>query len=151
MDETRKVGLENAMFAYLMAIIAAICWGLAPVAAKLALHQVSPLIGMGVRSIIAAGIMLVWLLATGDFQLVMGIGPRTAKWLVIEALLATVVGDAFYFYALKHGQATHVSLIMSASPLVTLISAELLLREPMTREKLIGAALVMGGLILVGL
>lgn len=139
------------MFAYLMAIIAAVCWGLAPVAAKLALHQASPLIGMGVRSVIAAGIMMVWLLASGDLQLVMHIGPRTAKWLVIEALLATVVGDAFYFYALKHGQASHVSLIMSASPLVTLLCAELLLHEPLTQAKLIGAALVMGGLVLVGM
>lgn len=138
------------MWVFIVALMAAICWGVAPIAAKLALQKVSPVIGMGVRSVIAAVMVTSWLVATGDYRTVPSVGARSFVWLLIEALLATVVGDALYFYALKHGHAGQISLIMASSPLVTLATAILLMGEPLSAVKLMGAALIIGGLILIG-
>jgi transporter family protein len=133
----------------ILAVFAAICWGIAPIAAKMALRSVSPVIGMGVRSAIAAGMVSVWLFTTGSYRQAGTLGGRSLVWLTVEALLATVVGDAAYFYALKHGQAGQVSLIMAASPLVTLTVATMLLGEPISLAKWLGATLIIGGLFLI--
>lgn len=135
----------------LLAFFAAACWGLAPIVAKLALRQVSPMIGMGVRSAIAAGLVLGWLFATGRYRVTPAVTSPTMIWLAVEALLATVVGDAAYFYALKHGKAGQVSLIMAASPLITLLAAVLLLDEPLTLVNLVGAMMMIVGLLMISL
>lgn len=139
------------MWGLLLAILAAICWGLAPVAAKLALSNVSPMVGMTVRSLFAACLVGVWMAFSGHYRWVSDLGPRTLFWLLIEAILATVVGDALYFYALKQGHAGQVSLIMATSPLITLLVAVLLLGEPVTGAKMIGAMMVIAGLLLIGI
>lgn len=139
------------MWPMILALAAAICWGLAPIAAKLALNRVSPIVGMGVRSLIAAVMVSAWLLATGHFRAMPSLSGRPAVWLLIEAILATVVGDAFYFYALKHGHPGQVSLVLASSPLVTLGVAVLLLGESLSAVKVAGAILIVGGLLLIGL
>lgn len=138
------------MRGFLFAVLAAICWGLAPVAAKMALHNTSSSVAMGFRSLVAASIFCLWFLATGRYRLMMEVPIRPAGWLLLEALLATVVGDLFYFFAIKHGEAGQISLIMASSPLVTLFTAMLILGETIDVWKMIGAILVVGGLILIG-
>lgn len=133
----------------MLAVFAAICWGIAPIAAKVALRSVSPVLGMGVRSAIAAAMVTAWLLTTGSYRQAGSLGTRPMFFLALEAVLATVVGDAAYFYALKHGQAGQVSLIMASSPLVTLAVAALLLGEPLTWPKWLGAVLIISGLFLI--
>lgn len=136
------------MWAVILAVLAAICWGIAPVAAKLALNQVSPIVGMAVRSLIAMTLVSTWLVATGHYKLAADLKSSAMVWLLLEAILATVVGDALYFYALKHGKAGEVGIIMASSPIITVLAADLLLGEPSTPTKLFGVALVIGGLIL---
>jgi len=137
------------MWGVLLALIASVCWGLAPVAAKKALIDVSPVVGMAVRSIFAACLVSVWMLMTGRYRDLAETGTRALGWLIIEALLATVVGDALYFYALRNGQAGQVNLIMSAAPLFTLITAAVVLGEPVTPCKVFGAAMVIVGLLFI--
>lgn len=137
------------MWAVILAVLAAICWGLAPVAAKIALNQVSPIVGMGVRSMIATSLVTVWLVVTGHYRLVPYVKFHSMAWLIVEAVLATVVGDALYFFALQKGKAGQVGVIMASSPIITVITADLLLGETTTPIKFLGAALVIGGLIIV--
>lgn len=138
------------MWATILALLAAICWGAAPIAAKFALGGMSPMMGMAVRSFIATSMVTVWMLTTGAHQQMPEVNSRALLWLFLEALLATVVGDAFYFYAIKLGHAGQVSLILASSPLITLVAAVTLLGEPISTTKLMGAVLVVGGLALIG-
>lgn len=138
------------MWGIMLALMAAVCWGLAPVAAKMALNHVSPIIGMGVRSMVATCLISVWVVITGHYRLVPIMSAQSMVWLIIEAVLATVVGDALYFYALKQGEAGQVSLIMASAPLITLVSAVFMLGEPITSVKLVGATMVILGLLLIG-
>jgi transporter family protein len=151
MDEQMVVNARRLMWGILLALLATICWGLAPVAAKMALNHVSPVVGLTIRSLIATCLVSAWLVATGHYRWIGQLNTRTTLWLLAEALLATVVGDAFYFYALRHGEAGQVSLIMASAPVITLASAFLLLHEPITAAKVIGAALVILGVLLIGI
>lgn len=133
----------------IFAILAAICWGLAPVAAKVALDQVSPVFALGVRSALATAIVAVWLVFSGDHFMMTPIQPKAVVFLLIEAILATVVGDALYFYALQYGNAVQVGLVMASSPVITIMAASFLLSEPLTFSRFIGTIVIVIGLVLI--
>lgn len=135
----------------IFAILASFCWGLAPVAAKIALNQTSPVFALGVRSALATAIVSVWLVASGNHYLAAPINAKTVSWLLIEAMLATVVGDALYFYALQRGNAIQVGLVMASSPLMTILAGSLLLGEPLTFFRFIGAIIIVLGLVLINM
>ncbi|HLO01488.1 MAG TPA: EamA family transporter [Symbiobacteriaceae bacterium] len=133
----------------IFAILSAICWGLAPVAAKVALNHVSPIFALGVRSALATTMVTLWLQFAGEQAAVTSLSTKTILFLLIETLLATVVGDALYFYALQHGKAAQIGLVMASSPLITIMAASLLLHEPLTPLKVAGALVMVIGLLMV--
>lgn len=133
----------------IFAILSAICWGLAPVAAKVALNHVSPIFALGVRSALATIMVTLWMEATADQAVVTTLSTKTIMWLLLECLLATVVGDALYFYALQHGKAAQVGLVMASSPLITILAASLILGEQLTPLKIVGAVVMVVGLLMV--
>lgn len=133
----------------IFAILSAICWGLAPVAAKVALTHVSPIFALGVRSALATTMVTLWIEASGDQAVIQALSTKTIIWLLIETLLATVVGDALYFYALQHGKAAQVGLVMASSPLITILAASLILGEALTPLKVAGALVMVIGLLMV--
>lgn len=133
----------------IFAVLSAICWGLAPVAAKVALNHVSPIFALGIRSALATTMCTLWLQASGDQAIIQTLGTKTILWLLLETLLATVVGDALYFYALQAGAAAQVGLVMASSPLITILAASLLLGEPLTPLKVAGALVMVIGLLMV--
>lgn len=53
------------------------------------------------------------------------------------------------FYALSTGEASTVVPVSSAYPLVTLVGAALFLSEPITAPRVIGALLVIGGVVVL--
>jgi transporter family protein len=126
-----------------------VCWGLAPVFAKLGLSNVSPMAGLAIRTYISVSLLTTWVLCNGTWLEFKNIS-RQATWLIaIEAILATLVGDFAYYAALKYGQVTFVTIVMSCSPLVSMIAAVLFLNEEITLLKLLGSVFVVLGLGLV--
>ena len=70
-------------------------------------------------------------------------------FLGLEGLLAAFVGDLAYYFALKHGDVSLVTLIMSCSPVISLTTAVLFLNEDLTIIRLAGSFLIVIGLALV--
>jgi transporter family protein len=134
---------------YFFAIIGMICWGISPLFAKLGLKDVNPIVGLSVRTFFTAGVLLLWMLLIGGFDEFRQIPLKTLLLLVIEALLATLIGDLAYFAALKRGSASIVMLIMACSPVVTILCSVLFLHERLTMTNLLGACLAIIGLILI--
>jgi len=133
----------------LLALFGMICWGIAPIFAKIALKDIDPTAGLILRTLFAASVVSVWMHLSGNFSKVSSI-PASVWWLIgIEALLATIVGDLAYYAALKKGDVSLVTIIMSSSPLVTIICSVLFLDEQMTLLRIIGAGLVVLGIILI--
>ncbi len=133
-----------------LALFGAVCWGVAPIFGKLGLQHTDPATGLAARTLVAASLMGAWTLASGRMAEVQQIPPRAWVMIAIEGLLGTVIGDLAYYASLKWGEAGEVSLVMAASPLVTLLFASVAVQEAITWTKLLGAALVVCGLLLLG-
>ncbi len=134
---------------YIFAFIGMVCWGVSPLFAKMGLRNLNPLIGLSVRTFVTASVLFFWVLISGKAAELVSVPPRTLILLVIEAMLATLIGDLAYFAALKQGSASIVMLIMACSPVVTIICSLLFLHETLTIMNLLGGCLVIIGLILV--
>lgn len=144
-----KIRGKNGMTVFLLSLFGMVCWGVAPIFAKLALKNLNPIVGLIFRTLFAAGIVTCWSLVGGKFQQLKGITMNTWMLIAIEAILATLIGDLAYFAAIKKGDVSLVTIIMSSSPLVTLIFACIFLGEKITFIKVMGAILVITGIALI--
>lgn len=139
----------NKRMVFLLALFGMICWGIAPVFAKIGLRNVDPLAGLVLRTIFAASVVSSWVIVSGSFTKISSI-PVNSWWLIgVEALLATLVGDLAYYAAIKKGDVSMVTIIMSSSPLITILCAVLFLGEQISLLRIIGAGLVVLGIILI--
>lgn len=134
---------------FLLALFGMVCWGLAPVFAKLGLSGVNPLAGLVLRTYISAALLTGWVLCNGTLAQVKTIPAQSWLLIGIEGVLATLVGDLAYYAALKYGEVSFVTLVMSCSPLVSITTAVLFLGEQITVTRLLGALLIVGGIALI--
>lgn len=134
---------------YLLAFIGMVCWGVSPIFAKIGLKDINPLVGLSIRTFFTAAVILVWMFLNGSIKILMNLSTRILMLLIIEAILATLIGDLAYFGALKRGSASIVMLIMACSPVVTILCSVIFLDEKITLTKLVGACLTMIGIILI--
>ena len=132
-----------------------ICWGIAPIFAKIGLNELNPLPGLIIRTFISFLLMLCFLGARGIigyekiFNQISDVPVKTWLFISIEALLATLVGDLAYYAAIKKGNVSMVTVIMSSSPLVTMLVSTIVLGEEITASKLMGAMLVILGIMFI--
>lgn len=139
------------MYAFLLALYAAVCWGLAPVFGKIGLRGVNPLEALAARTLVTVCFVWGWFMARGNVSDVFAIPPKRWLFLGIEAFLATFAGDLAYYASLKFGDIGQAGLVLAASPLFTLWVGKWFLNEQLTPYKLIGATMIIGGIVLVGL
>lgn len=135
-----------------LSIFGMICWGIAPIFAKIGLKNLDPLVGLIIRTLIAslfAISFLVLKLSDGILIQIKNISFKTWLFITIEALLATLVGDLAYYAAIKKGSVSVVATIMASSPLVTMIVSTIFLGEDITLTKVFGAILIIGGIMIV--
>lgn len=136
---------------FFLALFGMVCWGLAPVFAKMGLANVNPMAGLALRTYISVSLLTTWVLCNGTWMEFKNISKQ-ATWLIaIEAVLATLVGDFAYYAALKYGEVSFVTIVMACSPLVSIVAAVLFLNEQITVPRLVGAVLVIAGLGLITL
>ncbi len=133
----------------LLALVGMICWGIAPIFAKIGLSNMSPIAGLSIRTLFTAGIIMGWMIVDGTITNVKNVSVSTLAVLAIEAILATFIGDLAYFAAIKKGDVSLVTIIMSSSPLITLLFAAMFLGEHITTIRYIGSALIILGIILI--
>ncbi|MFZ5633803.1 MAG: EamA family transporter [Bacillota bacterium] len=137
--------------AFLYALLGMLCWGMAPLFGKLGLYKVNPVTALSLRTIIAATLVMGWLIGSRGFYQFLQIPPLFWVFIGIEAVLATLLGDLAYFAALKRGNINDVTLILSCSPLITMLLSYLFLGEVITSHQFIGAALITVGLVFISL
>ncbi len=77
------------------------------------------------------------------------ISPDTFMLLAIVSFSGLIVGRAFYFEAHKYLEISRLNLTLLFEPVLVLLASSLLLREPLTLPKTIGAIFILSGLALV--
>ncbi len=138
------------MAAFLLALFGALCWGLAPLFGKVGLRGLNPLDGLVARTMITVLFVAGLALANGFIWRMETIPGRRWVFLAAEAFLATFAGDLAYYAAIKKGEIGQTALVLAASPLITYWAGWYFLGESLSLLKLIGAAFIIIGVILVG-
>lgn len=133
----------------LLGLLGALCWGIAPVFGKLGLRDIHPVDGLVARTIVTMTFILAWMVGAGRTARLAEIAPIDWLYLGLEAFLATLAGDLFYYLALKWGTAGGAAVALSVSPVFTVWVSSLFLHEPYTWTQMIGALLVALGILLV--
>lgn len=134
---------------YFFALLAVVSWGIAPVFGKLGLTKTDPLIGLSIRTLVTMFFLLITLSLRSDFGQFLTLNKNTITMLALEGLFASALGHLFYFYALKYGEASRVTFLMAAYPLITFIIAIIVLKESLTLTKIGGAVLIISDLLLL--
>lgn len=134
-----------------LAFLAALCWGIAPVFGKLGVESLNPLDALAARSLITVVFVAAYTTTTGRFDQIRAVFTGPWEFLALEAFLATLAGDLAYFAALKWGGAGVTAMVLASSPVVTLILSSLLFQERFSGPQIVGGMLVAVGLLLLGL
>lgn len=142
-----KKGKNNMVFLY--AFIGMLCLGIAPLFGKSALHHVNPTTAFAIRTVIAAVLVVTWLIGTKTYNEVANLSKTFWFFITAEAVLAAVLGDLAYFYALQQGKTNQVVLVMSCTPLITVLVSYILLDEMISLPFLIGTILITVGLVII--
>lgn len=76
-----------------ISIFGMICWGIAPIFAKIGLNGINPMLGLIVRTMFAGTLITGWMVISGSFYQIKNISFFAFVMIAIEALLATLVGE----------------------------------------------------------
>ncbi|WP_368234430.1 DMT family transporter [Anaerotruncus rubiinfantis] len=137
--------MKKQQFYILLALITIFFWGTTFVSTKVLLESLSPVQIMVLRYLIAyAGLLLIY----------PRIHPSEGWRMELLCLGAALCGSTLYFlaenFALSFTQASNVSLLVSAAPILTALVAHLFTRdEKFSRSQLLGFLCAMCGIFLV--
>lgn len=141
---------KYAMKAFYFAIITGIIWGTVPVLEKIGLGKIAPLPGLIIRSFgVMIGISMLAIFNNQAFRTALRAEPRTIFFLVLGGFMASVVGQIFFYNALKAGEASKVVPVAGIYPLVAFILGVIFLGESFTLPKLMGLIFVLVGVLLL--
>lgn len=137
------------MQAFTFALLTMIFWGLAPVFAKIGLIRTDPFTGLALRTFVVSGIILLYGILTGKLGGLAQLDFRSAVFLAGEGIFASLLGHYAYYYALKLGEVSRITPIVSAFPLVAVAAGLLFFGERISWQKITGALLILGGIMLL--
>jgi transporter family protein len=138
--------LSNSMF---FAVLAMMLWGVAPLFAKMGLGNLEPIVALTLRSCIITLVLVVAVAVTGKISAVTTAQPREIIFIGLEGLSAALLGQLAYYYALKHGEVSQITPVVAAFPLVAFFLGLIFLGEKVTMGKILGAVLIVAGIVLV--
>ncbi|NQT46547.1 MAG: EamA family transporter [Candidatus Omnitrophica bacterium] len=131
---------------FIYAMIAMLLWGAAPIFAKIGLVKTDPLIGVAIRSIAISLILVASLAIGGGFNKLVSTDLKSLSVLIAEGVCAGLLGQYFYFKAVKVWEASKVVPIVGAYPLAAVFFAILFLGEHLTLAKGFGTLLIIAGI-----
>lgn len=135
---------------YFWALLSAVIWGCAPILEKLGLVKIPVFTGIFYRSLgVLLGALILILFKFGAFKESVTSLPQGWGYLVAGGLLASVVGQIFFYHALKGGEASLVVPVAATYPLISFLLGILFLGEKVTWAKSFGLGFVLFGIFLL--
>lgn len=131
-----------------LALVSMLFAGFTSVIAKAGLKNVSGDTGLLVRTVFVAGFVFVNAALMKSHK---ELGALTRADMLFLGLsgLTTSLSWIFYYKAIKIGQVHEVALIDKGSIVVSILLSVLLLREVLTWKTVIGALMILGGLLVM--
>ena len=132
----------------LYAILSMIFAGLTSVLAKYGLQNISPDLGLGIRTTTIFFLITVINIVGAKYkELPLLTGKQTV--LLVVSGITTTLSWLFYYRAMKDGLVSYVAAIDKASIVITLVLSFILLKEPATPKVLVGGGLIFIGMIVL--
>lgn len=131
------------------AFIGVVCLGVAPLFGKMALNSVSPITLFVLRTSIAAVLCSTWYIGSRGFHEFTRVPFSVWCLITVEAVLAALLGDLAYFYALDSGNVNKVTLLMACTPLITVMLSFLIFHECLSMQQFFGALFITVGICLL--
>jgi len=128
--------------AYLMLLVVAIIWGIAPPVIKYTLQGFSPEIFLTYRFGIST-ILAIIIFSIGGFHIPRDF--RTIVTIVIYGFINSVVALSFLFFGMENTTVLETGLITLSSPLIISAAGVYLLHEHVTKREKIGMTIAMLG------
>ncbi|MCJ8207060.1 EamA family transporter [Pseudomonas sp. RGM2987] len=122
--------------------------GFTSVIAKMGLSGISAELGLTVRTLFVCLFVLLFAAWAVPVQQITQVSQQNLLWLGVSGV-TTALSWIFYYKALKVGDVATVALIDKGSVIVAMLLAWVVLREVITVRTLIGAALIVGGLVVI--
>lgn len=134
---------------YMLALLTAFCWGIAPIFEKWSLLRASPLTVLTVRNLFISAVLLVVCLFTGELPALRRVDGNLFLLIAMGGVFGGLVGLFIYFWALQQDLASTIVPVAGSYPLFAALFSILLLGEPFAWQRLLGALLVVAGIFLV--
>ena len=136
--------------AIVAATVAMLAWGAAAIFDKFGMRGVqSPLLALMVRLTVATIAVCIYGISAGTLGEIRTLSRPNVLALAAGALLASLIGQQAYFAALRYADASRVVPFSASYPVVAMLLAALILREPLTPAKVLGTLMIIGGIMLV--
>jgi len=133
----------------LIALLSALLWAIASVLLTIGARQI-PVVPLNlVRCVLSTTFFWALLPFFGGFKALATIPAAAWPWLVVSVLGRLVVGDTLYFRSLDLAGVSWAMPVASINPLWAVILASIFVDEPLSWSLVLGALLVIGGVILV--
>ncbi|MES2309965.1 MAG: EamA family transporter [Verrucomicrobiota bacterium] len=130
------------------AFLAALFAGLTSILAKAGLKEVHADVGLAVRTAFVFVLISSYFLLSGFSKDLRLLSKPSIAFLFLSAV-TTSLSWIFYYRAMKAGTISYVSLIDKGSLLVTIVLSVLIFKEPLTGKTVLGAALMISGILLI--
>ena len=130
------------------ALLSALFAALTAIFAKAGLKNVNSDLAMAIRTAVILFITWGIVAAKNLFGKLAHISANNWIFLILSAI-ATGLSWLFYYRALQLGRASEVSVIDKSNLAFTLILAFFFLKEPLTPKLLLGAGLILAGMLVV--
>ena len=139
------------MTPFAWALLAALCWGMAPLFEKAGLQGTrDPAVGVLIRSLgVLTGMLCLLPFISRVGSRLADMPLRSWFYLAMGGILASIVGQIFFYRALKFGEVSRVVPIGASYPVIACLLGLLIWKEPLTLGKTCGVVLVMVGIYLL--
>ncbi|MBM3248081.1 MAG: hypothetical protein FJZ10_01475 [Candidatus Omnitrophica bacterium] len=138
------------MTAFHWALLTAFFWGAAPLFEKFGISKIEPFSGLILRCLgVVLGLILVIIFRTQSIKEALAAKPQTVIFIMLGGILASVVGQMFFYRALKLGELSKVVPVAAGYPIISFILGVIFLSEKVTLAKISGVSLVILGVVLL--
>ena len=135
---------------FYFAILAAIVWGIAPIVEKAGLARIEPIAGVMLRSLVVMiGAIALVAINPHLLKLAFRADQKTIILLFIGGIIASILGQIFFYNALRHGEVSKMVPIAATYPLVSFLLGLLFFGEGFTVAKGLGIGFVILGVFLL--
>ncbi|MFN2244120.1 MAG: DMT family transporter [Anaerolineae bacterium] len=134
----------------LFALFSALLWAMASVLLTVGARRIHVLPLNLIRCVISTAFFWALLPFYGGLDALAAIPAAAWPWLVVSVLALLVVGDTLYFRSMDLAGVSWAMPVASVNPLWAVLLAWVFLDEPLSWTLVLGALLVIAGVVLVG-